>query len=90
MIRTPYTDKLGAELPYAVKLLKENKHTKKYVVPLIHYLGSKALENAAINPTWKQVWSAGQSVGLVDEIRSVREIITKLVEEYEAAKSALP
>jgi nitronate monooxygenase len=89
VIRTEYTDSLGTELPLAVRVLKENKHTKKYVVPIIHYLGSRALEKAAVTPTWKQVWSAGQSVGLVDEILSVREIIGKLVDEYEEAKAKL-
>ncbi len=89
VIRTKYTDSISGELPWIVKRLKENKHSKKYVVPLIHYLGSKALEQAAVTPTWKQVWSAGQSVGLVDEILSVREILEKLIAEYETAKSRL-
>lgn len=89
VIRTEYTDKLGTELPMAVRMLKENKHTKRFVVPLIHYLGTKALENAAVKPTWKQVWSAGQSVGLVNEILPVREIIAKLVDEYDEAKARL-
>jgi len=89
VIRTPYTDSLGADLPWAVRQLKENKHTKKYVVPLIHYLGSKALERAAVTPTWKQVWSAGQSVGMIEEILSTREIIEKMVAEYETAKGRL-
>ena len=66
------------------------KYTKKYAVPLIHYLGMRALEEAAEKPTWKTVWSAGQSVGLVDEILSVREIIGKLVREYEDALVRLP
>ena len=90
VIRTPYIDKLGTELPYVLKLLKENRHTKKYAVPFIHLLGIRALEEAASQPTWKTVWSAGQSVGLVDEILSVREIIGKLVREYEAAVAGLP
>ncbi len=89
VIRTPYTDSISGELPWIVRQLKENKHSKKYVVPLIHYLGSKALEKAAGTPTWKQVWSAGQSVGLVHEILPTREIIERLVNEYEAAKKSL-
>lgn len=90
VIRTPYVDKMGAELPWLVRKLKEDPRTKKYVVPLIHYLGSKSLEHAAAKPTWKQVWSAGQSVGMVDEILSVREILAKMVGEYEKAKARLP
>ena len=89
VIRTAYTDSISGELPWIVRQLKENKHSKKYVVPLIHYLGSKSLEKAAVTPTWKQVWSAGQSVGMVNEILSVREIIANFVQEYEAAKLKL-
>lgn len=86
VIRTPYVDKMGGELPWLVRKLKEDPRTKKYVVPLIHYMGSKSLEQAAAKPTWKQVWSAGQSVGMVDEILSVKEIVAKIVREYDEAK----
>lgn len=89
VIRTPYIDKIGLDLPWYLKTLKENKHAKKYVVPLIHYMGMQSLEKAATGVTWKTVWSAGQSVGLVDDILSVREIIEKFRREYETAKSRL-
>jgi len=89
VIRTPYVEKLGLDLPLPLRVLKDNPRTKKYVVPLIHWLGSRALEEAAVKPSWKTVWSAGQSVGLIDEILSVREILVKMVAEYEKAR-ALP
>ncbi|HWU43312.1 MAG TPA: hypothetical protein VN132_07740, partial [Bdellovibrio sp.] len=82
VINTPYVQKLGTDLPWAFKILKEHKLTKKYMVPLIHLMGMKSLEEAATKPTWKTVWSAGQSVGLVEEILSVQEIYQKLVSEY--------
>lgn len=90
VIRTPYVEKLGTDLPFLLRMLKENPLTKKYAVPLIHFLGMKALEEAASKPTWKTVWSAGQSVGLVDEILPTREIIKKFVREYAAAVNGLP
>jgi nitronate monooxygenase len=89
VIRTPYIDKIGTDLPWIVKQLKDNKHTKKYVVPLIHLLGMRALEESADKPSWKTVWSAGQSVGLINEIISVREILEKMVHEYEEARGRL-
>ncbi len=82
VINTPYVRKLGLELPLALKLLKQNAHTKKYAVPLIHLLGMKSLEQAASTPTWKTVWSAGQSVGLVHDILSCEDIMKNLVREY--------
>ena len=89
VIRTPYIDKVGTDLPWIVQQLKENKHTKKYAVPLIHLLGMRALEEAANKPSWKTVWSAGQSVGLINEILPVRQIIEKMVDEYEEARGRL-
>jgi nitronate monooxygenase len=89
VIRTPYIDKIGTDLPWALKQLKNHALTKKYAVPLIHYLGMKALEQSVEKPSWKTVWSAGQSVGLIDEVLSVREIFEKFLGEYEAAKAQL-
>ena len=90
VINTPYVQKLGTDLPLILKLLKDNKHTKKYAVPLIHYLGSKSLEDAATKPSWKTVWSAGQSVGLVHDILSCNEIIEKLAREYSETVGRMP
>lgn len=89
VINTDYVKKLGTELPLALRILKNNKLTKKFAVPLIHYLGMKSLEEAASKPSWKTVWSAGQSVGLVDDILSVQEIYRKLLKEYSEATQHL-
>lgn len=90
VIRTPYIDKMGLHLPWYLRMMKENKSLKKYIVPLIHYLGSKSLENSVQGPTWKTVWSAGQSVGLIHEILSCQQIIDKLVSEYEECLNQAP
>ncbi len=90
VINTDYVKKMGTELPLLVKMLKNHPLTKKYVVPLIHLTGMKSLEKAALKPTWKTVWCAGQSVGLVHEILSCREIIEKMVREYNEVIENLP
>lgn len=89
VIRTEYIEKTGTELNFALKILKDHPLTKKYVVPLIHYLGSKQLEEAAIKPSWKTVWSAGQSVGLIDDVLTVEQIFSKLVAEYAEAQERI-
>lgn len=89
VIRTEYIEKSGTELNFALKILKDHPLTKKYVVPLIHYLGSKQLEEAATKPSWKTVWSAGQSVGLINEIITVEEIFMKFAKEYQEAVASL-
>ncbi len=90
VINTEYVQKLGLDLPWALKILKNHPLTKKYVVPLIHLLGMRALEQAANKPTWKTVWSAGQSVGLISEILSCDEVMKKLVNEYLLALEKMP
>ncbi len=90
VIRTPYIDRIGLDLPWYLKILKDQKLTKKYIVPLIHLMGSKALEDAATGPSWKTVWSAGQSVGLIHEILSCDEIMKKLIREYDECLANAP
>ena len=95
VINTDYVKKIGTDLPLALRILKEHPLTKKYAVPLIHLLGMRSLEAAAVSsagekPTWKTVWSAGQSVGLVDDIIGCREIVERLVSEYHATVRNLP
>lgn len=90
VIKTPYIEKVGLDLPWYLNALKNKKLTKKYIVPLIHYLGSKSLEAAATKTTWKNVWSAGQSVGLINEIRPCSDIVAKLVQEYDQCLKEVP
>lgn len=89
VIRTPYIDKLGTDLPWILRKLKNHPATKKLVVPLIHLMGMKALETAASQPTWKQVWSAGQSVAMIEEILSTRQIVENLVNEFDSARARI-
>ncbi len=84
VINTEYIQKIGLHLPWYLKVLKNQALSKKYAVPLIHWLGMQQLEKAASGPTWKTVWSAGQSVGLIDEVLGCQEIIDKFVQEYQA------
>jgi nitronate monooxygenase len=90
VIRTPYIDKVGTDLPWILSQLKKIPQTKKITTALIHLLGTKALEHAATQPTWKTVWSAGQGVGLIDDIPSCREIMDSLIKDYAQAVQRLP
>lgn len=90
VINTPYVQKMGLELPLPLKILKSYSRTKRVTDMAIHFLGMRALENAAQSPTWKTVWSAGQSVGLVHEILPCSDIMKNFIKEYEAALVSLP
>ncbi len=38
---------------------------------------------------WKDIWSAGQGVGTVDAILPVRDLVARMVREYDEARAAL-
>ncbi len=90
VINTEYIQKQGYDLPFLVDLLKKNSYTKKYIVPLIHLAGMKALETAAKKTTWKTVWSAGQGVGLINDILPCKEIVERLADEYHQTLERMP
>jgi len=87
VIRTPYIVKTGLELNPVENFLQKNPSTKKYMKMLRAYLGSRVLEKAMSTTTWKEVWGAGQGVGLIDEVLPVQKILEKLAEEYYEAKA---
>ncbi len=39
---------------------------------------------------WKDIWSAGQGVGNIDDVPAVADLVERLVREYRAARAALP
>jgi nitronate monooxygenase len=86
VIRTEYIEKQGLELNPLEEFLMKNGLTKKYTKMARSLWGAYLLQKAAKAPTWKEVWSAGQGVGLIDEILPASEIVQKLVREYRRAK----
>ncbi len=89
VINTPYIEKVGLELNPIESYLYRNSHTRKYAKMVRYYLGSKSLEKAISGTTWKEVWSAGQGVGLIDDILPAGEIVERLVQEYAQAVDGL-
>jgi nitronate monooxygenase len=84
IIRTEYTKDWGGDLPTWLKILKTNPWTKKYVVPLIHFMGARKLEQAVGQANWKSVWCAGQSAGLIDREMTVSEIVNEFKASLES------
>ncbi len=87
VIRTPYTDKIGTELNLLESLLLKNPRTKKYMKMVRAYIGSEALKKAVNGTTWKEVWSAGQAVGLIDELKPAGEIVHEIAREFHECAS---
>lgn len=87
VIKTPYIEKVGLDLNPVEKYLLANPWTKKYMKIARAVIGQGALEKAAHKTTWKTVWSAGQGVGLIDDVVPAAEVLNRMVGEYWDAKN---
>lgn len=81
VIETPYIKRIGLRLNPLERMLMSNSNTKKWFKLMVNLRGAKLLGDAAKRTTWKEVWSAGQGVGLIDSVRPVGEIVEEIVGE---------
>nr|WP_262712705.1 nitronate monooxygenase [Flammeovirga kamogawensis] len=84
VINTPYMKEIGTKQNWLESLLNKNKTLKKFAKMLTFYKGMKMLEKSAFGATYKSVWCAGPSIEYVKSIRSVKEVVDSLIEEYHA------
>lgn len=89
VISTPYAKKLGAKQNALEKWLSTNKRTRKYFKMLVQLKGFKKLEEAVKPGNYNNLWSAGQSVALIHDIKSCKEILEQLEEEMKTAINSL-
>jgi len=82
VINTPYIQRVGLELSGLEKFLRKYPATERAVKLLRYTMGTKSLEAAANKTTWKTVWSAGQGVGLIHDIKPTKDVMETLVKEY--------
>ncbi|MEI2760025.1 MAG: nitronate monooxygenase family protein [Bacteroidia bacterium] len=81
IINTPYAKKIGYKQNWLEKFLSNNATTKKYFKMLVQYKGIKALEQAIKPGNYKTLWTAGQTVELIDDILTCNEITERLIKE---------
>jgi nitronate monooxygenase len=86
VIKTKYIEKVGLELNPIESYLMKHDLTKKYTKMARSLFGAYLLKKAAQSTTWKEVWSAGQGVGLIEEILPAADIVQNLVRECRASK----
>ncbi len=89
VIMTPFIEKQGLNLNPIEEWLLKNPQTKKYTKMLRVIIGQKLLEKAAHQTTWKNVWSAGQGVGLIRDVLPAKEIMKRLVKEYDVCLKSM-
>ena len=85
IIDTPFAKKIGYKQNWLEKQLSTNSRTKKYFKMWVQLSGMKKLE-ASIHPgNYQSLWCAGQSVELIHEISSVKEVIEHIKQQTQTA-----
>ncbi len=91
IINTPFAKKIGYKQNWFERMLSNNSTTKKYFKMWVQLSGMKKLEQSVKPGNYQTLWCAGQSVELISDIKSVKEIIDRLKSEttkaYENLKS---
>ncbi len=89
IINTPFAKKIGYKQNWLERLLSNNSTTKKYFKMWIQVSGMKKLERSVKPGNYETLWCAGQSVELIDDIVSCKEIIERMKKETLEANSIL-
>ncbi|MBS1764164.1 MAG: nitronate monooxygenase [Bacteroidetes bacterium] len=89
IINTPYAKKIGYHQNFLERWLSNNATTKRYFKMLIQFRGLKKLEDAVKPGNYNNLWCAGQTVELIDDILTCDEIIKRLKDETLQAKTEL-
>jgi nitronate monooxygenase len=85
IINTPFVKKIGLKQNWVERWLSRNPRTKKYFKMLVQKRGMSLLEKAIMPGNYKNLWCAGQSVELIDDIVSCSEAIIRI--EAETARA---
>lgn len=79
VINTDYVKKLGTKPSILELLVKKNTFLKNFAKSLITKHGMKKLEKAAFTASYKNFWVASKSIENIKEIKSLKDIISDLV-----------
>lgn len=89
VINTPYIQSVGLQLSSFETFLRKNRYTGPYMKMFRYLMGTRVLQGSVHKTDWKHVWSAGQGVGLIHDIKPAADIMKDLVQDYWAAKKSL-
>lgn len=89
IINTDFAQKIGTKQNRFERMLSNNPRTKKYFKMLIQKRGFTWLEDALKPGNYRNLWCAGQSVEMIDEIKPVKEIIREMIADMQIAYTEL-
>ena len=87
-IRTKELEAIGLEQGLIEAILIKSKRIKRFIS--LSRAARSLFGDVNSKASYKTVFSAGQGIGLIDEILSIREIMEKTVKEYREIKRTLP
>lgn len=83
VINTPYVNKIGSKSNLLEFLVNNSPVFKKYTKMILAWRGMNKVKNSAFKANYNNIWCAGPSIEAVKTIRSVKEVISDLVEVNE-------
>jgi nitronate monooxygenase len=87
-IRNQELESLGLETGVFAEILSKNKKIKRWIS--LSRAAKLLLVKDTSKISYKNIYSAGHGVGLVDKVLSIEEIMRSMVNEYLEIKSQLP
>lgn len=85
IIDTPFAKKIGYKQNWFERMLSNNSRTKKYFKMWVQLSGMRKLEQSVKPGNYQTLWCAGQSVELIRDIISCKEIIDRMKKETQDA-----
>ena len=89
VINTAYAKKIGYRQNAFERLMNKNRTLRKYFKMLTQVRGMRKLEKSVKPGSYKNLWIAGKSVELIDEVLSTQAIVNKFKDELEAERMKL-
>jgi nitronate monooxygenase len=85
IINTPFAKKIGYRQNWLERMLSRNATTKKYFKMWVQISGMRKLEKSIKPGNYQNLWCAGQSVELINDISSCEAIVEQLKKETKEA-----
>ncbi|MFQ5583619.1 MAG: NAD(P)H-dependent flavin oxidoreductase, partial [Calditrichia bacterium] len=87
-IKTESLEKIGLKKSLMEEIISRNRRIRRWIS--LGRAGRSLLASEKSKVSYKTVYSAGHGVGLIDEVKSIAEIMDETVKEYLKIKADLP
>jgi len=89
VINTPFVQKIGLQQNFIERWMNNNPRVKRKFKMMVQKRGNTLLEKAIRPGNYKNIWCAGQSVELIDNILSCDEVLYRIKNEMQQSMGKL-